>query len=50
VYDMLGELVTEEKISGNETKINVSNLPSGVYIVKVKDGVGDMGVVQLVKQ
>jgi photosystem II stability/assembly factor-like uncharacterized protein len=39
IYNLTGEIITELAwISDNEKKINVKNLPSGIYFVMVHDG------------
>jgi hypothetical protein len=38
VYDVVGNLVMEKSITANKTNINVSALPSGVYVIKIETG------------
>ena len=37
IYNMLGQLVQEEKVNALEGTINIENLAQGTYIVKVND-------------
>lgn len=37
IYNMLGQLVQEEKVNALEGSINIENLAQGTYIVKVND-------------
>ena len=36
VYDVMGKLFIQQTISSSDIKINTSNLPSGVYVLKVE--------------
>jgi hypothetical protein len=36
IVDMQGKIVIEENIEDNTAKINISNLPKGVYILRVQ--------------
>lgn len=47
VYSTLGRLV---KDVNDETRIDISDLSAGYYIVKIKDGLGNLGVKKLIKQ
>jgi hypothetical protein len=38
LYSSTGEVVLEEKARHSQVTLNVSTLPSGVYILKVDDG------------
>jgi LEA14-like dessication related protein len=38
IYNTLGQLVTKQNATSNQTSINVSNLNKGVYIVAVQIG------------
>ncbi len=38
VYNMQGAMVRTEKVESNLTQIDVANLPSGIYVLKVKNG------------
>ncbi|MFV0391382.1 MAG: T9SS type A sorting domain-containing protein, partial [Paludibacteraceae bacterium] len=40
IYDINGRLLIEEKMEGLETEVNVSNLNSGTYILRIKTGKG----------
>lgn len=36
IFNLLGEIMREEKISGGESRIDVSDLPSGIYFMKTE--------------
>jgi len=40
LFDINGKLLKSLSIQGNQTQINISELPSGVYIIKVTDNKG----------
>ncbi|HTM65067.1 MAG TPA: T9SS type A sorting domain-containing protein [Flavipsychrobacter sp.] len=40
VYNLIGKIVSIYKVNGNSAKINVSNVPSGIYFVRLLDGQG----------
>jgi len=40
VLDIYGKLVHTENVTGNPIRVNVSNLPAGVYVLRVTDGDG----------
>ena len=37
IFNLLGEKVKEEKVSGDDVTIDVSELPAGLYFVKSKE-------------
>lgn len=37
IYDMLGKKVYEITLYGNNKEVNISNLNSGIYLIKVKE-------------
>lgn len=37
LFNLLGEKVGEEKVSGGEVTMNVSDLPAGMYVVRAKE-------------
>lgn len=49
VYATTGQLVKIESFSSKEAKVNFSNLPTGVYVVKVK-GKNDVETFKIVKK
>ncbi|GAA4242600.1 endonuclease [Winogradskyella damuponensis] len=49
VYDILGKKVTVQNISSNQSKLNISTLTKGVYIVKLNSEVGTQ-TKRLIKQ
>lgn len=49
VYNMAGQMITSEKISGNSA-INVSNLPIGSYMLKLTDEKGNTEVTKFIKK
>ena len=38
IYDMLGQLVYNTKLSGKKAEIDFSSLSKGMYLVKIADG------------
>jgi len=40
IFNSLGQVVAENKISGNYVQIDVSNYASGVYFVNLVDDLG----------
>ncbi|MBR0055557.1 MAG: T9SS type A sorting domain-containing protein, partial [Bacteroidales bacterium] len=38
VVNLLGQEVISQNVVGNRTDINVSELPNGIYLVKILDG------------
>lgn len=40
VYNLIGKAVSIYKVNGNSAKLNVSNIPSGIYFVRLLDGQG----------
>jgi hypothetical protein len=40
VYNLIGKIVSIYKVNGNSAKLNVSNIPSGIYFVRLLDGQG----------
>ena len=49
VYNMAGQLVASEKISG-KTTMNVERLPVGQYLLKLTDKNGNTENTQFIKQ
>jgi hypothetical protein len=49
LYSISGKLVISQKIQSMQTSLNVSNLPSGIYIMKI-EGKKDNFVYKLIKQ
>ena len=39
IFNLIGEKIKEEKVSGGEVVIDVNDLPSGLYIVRTSEGV-----------
>jgi len=37
LFDMYGKMVLQQRSSSAKTQLDVSKLPAGVYMVKVKD-------------
>jgi hypothetical protein len=52
IFDLFGHKVISKQIFQNiiEIKINVSNIPSGIYLLKLRDKIGNFKVEKLVKQ
>lgn len=40
VYNLIGKVVSIYKVNGNSAKLNASNIPSGIYFVRLLDGQG----------
>jgi hypothetical protein len=40
VYNLIGKIVSIYKVNGNSAKLNVNNIPSGIYFVRLLDGQG----------
>lgn len=40
VYNLIGRAVSVHKVTGNSAQLNVSNIPSGIYFVKLLDAQG----------
>ena len=49
IYNVAGKLIISQLIQSQSTTLNVSNLPSGIYILKVENENGNF-VYKLVKQ
>lgn len=49
IYDVVGNVVLEKKLDNNKTEIDVSEFPSGVYVVEVKTEKG-VAVKKFVKE
>jgi len=50
LYDKNGKLLQNEKISGNQTSIDMSNLISATYFVKVNQGNKEVKIFKIIKQ
>jgi len=37
IFNLLGEKVKEEKVTGKEVTLDVSSLPQGLYLVRTKE-------------
>lgn len=42
VYNTIGKVVGQYRIQGNSAKLDVSNLPAGVYMLRLSNGQGQM--------
>ena len=40
VYNLIGKMVSIYKVQGNSAKLNLNNIPSGIYFVRLLDGNG----------
>lgn len=40
IYNLVGKQVTNNKVSGNTAKINIEDIPSGIYFVRLMDNSG----------
>ena len=49
VYDATGRLVLSKEITGKEEKLNVSQLPNGVYVLQLKDQASNLRSIRLIK-
>lgn len=49
LYDMSGNLLQTEKITGLQTNINMGNLVSAIYIVKVLEGNKEIKTFEIIK-
>lgn len=49
VYDLNGRALINQKVSGSDSEINLSNVPSGIYLFKGKTATGEF-VKRIVKQ
>lgn len=49
VYDATGRLVLSKEITGKEEKLNVSQLPNGVYVLQLKDQASNLRSIKLIK-
>ncbi|MEQ8323792.1 MAG: T9SS type A sorting domain-containing protein [Vicingaceae bacterium] len=49
IYNMLGEVVSEVRMTGTINRLNVSSLKPGVYFVRYQNGQGEVGSKRLVK-
>ncbi|MCK6609160.1 MAG: T9SS type A sorting domain-containing protein, partial [Flavobacterium sp.] len=38
VYDALGQLVLTRSLTESETRVDVAEMPEGVYVIRVKEG------------
>jgi len=50
IYDITGKLVEQKYIDSPSCRVNVSNLPSGTYILEVRDMEGKISTEKLVKE
>lgn len=42
VYNLIGKVVSVYRVSGNSAKLELSNIPSGIYFVRLVDNVGNV--------
>jgi hypothetical protein len=49
MYDMNGKLLQNQKITGNQTSIVMSNLVPATYFVKVKQGIKEVKMFKIIK-
>jgi hypothetical protein len=42
IYNALGSILMERKMHGNEYQLDMSSLPSGIYIIEIKDGLNSI--------
>jgi glucose/arabinose dehydrogenase len=47
IFDLSGKLLTEVKVSNQDSKINTSNLKSGVYMIRISDNSGGISSFKL---
>jgi len=50
MYNLIGELVLTQKANPISTKINISQLPEGIYIVKVKENSTVIATSKIIKE
>lgn len=50
VYDVYGKLVLSENVNAETAVINLSNMPSGLYIVKAVDGNNNISTSKIIKR
>jgi hypothetical protein len=50
MYNILGQEVLEKTINGDQSQINVSNLPKGTYLVKVTTEDGSVKTIKVIKE
>jgi hypothetical protein len=50
VYNIIGELVSTQVITGNVTPVNMSQMTNGIYLVKIKEGAEVLEVTRVIKQ
>lgn len=49
IYDMIGNKILEKSNVSNQTNINITSLPSGIYFIRVMNGEENVGVQKFVK-
>src|SRR5215217_3864970 len=40
IFNLLGEKVKEEKVTGNQVTLHVSSLPQGLYLMRAENKIG----------
>lgn len=40
IYNLIGKAVTVYKVNGNSAKLDVESIPSGIYFLRMLDGLG----------
>lgn len=50
LYDINGKLLVQKKLESSETSVFVESLASGVYIIKIRDGLKELKTFKVVKQ
>jgi hypothetical protein len=50
IYDIQGQLITNQAAAAQTTRVNVNQLPAGMYIVKAIDKTGNVGVKRFIKE
>jgi len=50
LFDINGKLLAQKKLESNETSVSVEGLPSGVYLIKIREGLKELKTFKIVKQ
>jgi hypothetical protein len=50
IYDVKGNAVLRREVNATNTQLDISALPMGIYIVRIKNGLNEVNVTKIVKQ